>query len=142
MRNPVRDEAATASRTLLRLWRQWHREERDAALAGPHGRLLAEVFRMFANLRNVQPSQLIGFMGSIDWDAIDYDTRYAVLHELGTAVTQFRLARGMTPFDDDLAAEPTTPFLIIRELILHPRSRAPTGAQPGFENLTDNIAGA
>jgi hypothetical protein len=145
MRTPqqrMADKAGQESRTLLKEWRRWHREERDAALAGPHGRLLAEVFRMFANLRNVQPSQLIGFMGSTEWATIDYGTRLIVLHELNTAIIRFREKRGMTPFDDDLADEPTTPSLIIRELILHPPSRAPTGAKPGLENRIDKITGA
>src|SRR6516164_131121 len=30
---------------LLRWWKAWHREQRDAVLAGPHARTLAELFR-------------------------------------------------------------------------------------------------
>ena len=30
---------------LLRPWREWHREQRDAVLAGPHGIVLAALFR-------------------------------------------------------------------------------------------------
>jgi hypothetical protein len=41
---------------LLRSWRQWHREKREAALAGPHGMVLGELFRMFENLKHVQPA--------------------------------------------------------------------------------------
>src|SRR5262249_36988347 len=55
---------------LLRAWKRFHRDERDAALSGPHARTLAELFRMFANLKHVQPAQLIGFVGAIDWAAI------------------------------------------------------------------------
>src|SRR5262249_37053741 len=90
---------------LLRAWKRFHREERDAVLAGPHARTLAELFRMFANLKHVKPAQLIGFVGAIDWAAIDYQTRLTVLHEINNAITKFREKRGLEPIDDALPGE-------------------------------------
>ena len=34
-------------------WKKWHAEERAAVLAGPHGSVLAELFRMLENLKHV-----------------------------------------------------------------------------------------
>jgi hypothetical protein len=75
---------------LLRWWKAWHREQREAVLAGPHGVALSELFRMFENLRHAQPSQLSGFARSINWSTIDYDTKLVVVHELNTAIAAFR----------------------------------------------------
>src|SRR5215472_15441338 len=71
----------------LRWWKAWHLEEREALLTGPHGVALIGLFRTFKNLRHVQPSQLIGFVGTIDWMATAYATRLVVLHEINTAIT-------------------------------------------------------
>src|SRR2546430_1412427 len=97
-----KDKKLADDARLLRWWKAWHREEREAVLAGPHGVALSELFRMFKNLRHVQPSQLIGFVGTIDWTAIAYATRLVVLHEINTAITTFREKRGLDPIDDGL----------------------------------------
>src|SRR6516162_1540521 len=82
---------------LLRAWKRFHREERDAVLAGLHGPVLSELFRMFKNLEHLQPAQLIGFVRSIDWISIDYDTKLVVVHEINSAITAFREKRGLEP---------------------------------------------
>jgi len=102
---------------LMRVWRNWHLEEREAALAGPHGPMLAELLRMFANLQHMQPAQLIGFVRSIDWSAIDDDTKQIVVHELGNAVTAMREKAGLPPFDDNLPGTPDTPFRTIQAIV-------------------------
>ena len=112
---------------LMRAWRAFHREEREAALAGPYAVTLAELFRMFANLVHVQPAQLVGFIGAIDWAAIDYQTRLVVLHEINNAITAFRVERDLEPIDDSLPNEPESPFRLIKA-ILFPPNGAPTGA--------------
>jgi hypothetical protein len=88
-------------------------------LAGPHGAALGELFRMFENLRYLQPAQLIGFVRSIDWASIDYATRLVVVHEFNTAITAFREARGLPPMDDGLPGT-DTPFRTIRAIVLTP----------------------
>jgi hypothetical protein len=105
---------------LIGAWRKWHREEREAVLARPHGVALGELFRMFENLRSLQPAQLIGFVRSIDWASIDYATRLVVVHELNTAVTAIREKHGLEPIDDGLPGEPETPFRTICAIVLTP----------------------
>ena len=119
---------------LLRAWKKFHREEREAVLAGPYAVTLAELFRMFANLVHVQPAQLIGFIGAIDWAAIDFQTRLTVLHELNTAITKFREKRGLEPIDDPLPRQPDSPFRIIKATLFpHVADVAPAEAQLGSD---------
>jgi hypothetical protein len=103
---------------LVRWWRAWHREQREAVLAGPHSVVLSELFRMIKNLQHVQPAQLIGFAQSIDWAAIDSNTKLIVLHELNNAITAFREKRGLEPIDDSLPGDPDTPFRTIKTIVL------------------------
>jgi hypothetical protein len=112
---------------LLRAWKNFHREEREAVLAGPHGAVLSELFRMFANIQHVTPAQLVGFVQSINWANVDYAVRLTVLHEINNAITAFRVERDMEPIDDPLLGEPESPFRLIK-IILFPPNGAPTGA--------------
>jgi hypothetical protein len=128
-RSEKKDKKLADDARLLRAWKKFHREECEVALAGPHGCVLSELFRMIKNLQHVQPAQLIGLAHSIDWSAIDFDTRLVVLHELNAAITRFREKRNPDePIDDTVSGEP--PFRVIKA-ILFPE-RAPTGAQPGL----------
>jgi len=113
---------------LLRWWKAWHREQREAVLAGPHGAVLAELFRMVKNLQHVQPAQLIGFARSIDWAVIDTDTKLVTLHEFNAAITRLRERHNMEPIDDTVEDEP--PFRQLKAILLPPNG-APTGAKPG-----------
>lgn len=123
-----KDKKLADGERLLRWWKAWHREQRDLVLAGPHGAVLAELFRMIKNLQHVQPSQLIGLARSVDWAVIDYDTKFTVLHEINSTITKFRDKRGLEPIDDTVSDEP--PFRMIKT-ILFPE-RGPTGAKPGL----------
>jgi hypothetical protein len=104
---------------LLRAWKNFHAEEKAAVLAGPYAVTRAELFRMFANLKHVQPAQLIGFIGAIDWAAIDYQTRLVVLHEINAAITRFREANGQESIDDALWHEPPRAFQLIRGIVMN-----------------------
>jgi hypothetical protein len=127
-RSEKKDKKLADNERLLRWWKKFHREEREVVLAGPHGAVLAELFRMFKNLPLVQPAQLIGLARSIDWEAIDTNTKLVTLHEFNAAVTQLREKRNPDePIDDTVSDEP--PFRTIKR-ILFPE-RAPPGAQPG-----------
>jgi hypothetical protein len=101
---------------LLRAWKKFHREERDAALAGPHGAVLAELFRMLKNLQHMQPSQLVGYVQSIDWSVIDSATKFTVIHEVNSAITAFREKRGLDPINDPLPPERNA-FMRIKEML-------------------------
>ena len=126
-RSEKKDKKLADNERLLRWWKKFHREERDAVLVGPHGAALVELFRMFKNLQHMQPAQLIGFARSIDWVAIDTNTKLVTLHEFNAAVTRLREKHNMEPIDDTVSDEP--PFRTFKA-ILFPE-RAPTGAQPG-----------
>jgi hypothetical protein len=114
-----RERERAGDAKMFRAWKKFHREEREAALAGPHGVMLAELFRMFENLSCVSPIQLIGFARSIDWAEIDSDTRLVVLHEANTAISHFRETRGEEPIDDALPHEPLRVFQLIRSLVMN-----------------------
>jgi hypothetical protein len=103
---------------LLRAWKKFHREELEDVLAGPHAAVLSELFRMFKNLKYVQPTQLIGFVSSVNWTAIDYSARLVVVHELNSAITAFREKHDLEPIDDGLPGEPDTPFRAIKTIVL------------------------
>jgi len=113
---------------LLRWWRAFHREGKAVALSGPHARTLAELFRAFANIECVQPTQLVGFVGAIDWNGIDHQTRLVLLHELNTAITKFHEKRGLLPIDDRLPGASPNAFQIIREILA--KLPAPLQARP------------
>jgi hypothetical protein len=94
---------------MFRAWKRFHRDELEAVLAGPHGAVLVELFRLFENLKHVQPAQLIGFVQSIDWTTIDSNTKLVVVHELNNAIAAFREKRGHDPIDDPLPGQPESP---------------------------------
>ena len=127
-RSEKKDKKLADDARLMRWWKAWHREQREAVCAGPHGAVLGELFRMLLNLKHVQPAQLIGLARSIDWVVIDYDTKLTVLHEINSSITKFREKRGLEPIDDTVEGEP--PFRTLKA-ILFP-ARAPTGAKPGL----------
>jgi hypothetical protein len=136
-RRTAADKKLADDQKLLRWWKAWHREQRDAVLAGPHGPVLVELLRAIANLQHIQPAQLIGLARSVSWAAIDYDTRLTVLHELNVAIMKFREKRGAEPIDDPLLHEAESPYRIIKAIMFAaspPSTRAPTGAEPGPSN--------
>jgi hypothetical protein len=115
-RNSKQERERADNARLLRWWSAWHHEQREAVLAGPHARTLAELFRMFSAIKHVTPAQLVGFIEAIDWSAIDYQTRLTVLHEVNTAITKLREKHGLDPFDDPLPGQPDNAFRIIKRL--------------------------
>jgi hypothetical protein len=115
-RQSQKDKELADNARLLRAWKRFHREERDVALSGPHAVTLAELFRMFSAIEHVTPAQLIGFIGTIDWSAIDYQTRLTVLHEVNAMIAKFREKRGLEPINDPLPGQPDNAFRIIKNL--------------------------
>jgi hypothetical protein len=122
----TREKKLADDARLMRAWCAFHREEREAALAGPYAVTLAELFRMFANLVHVQPAQLVGFIGAIDWAAIDYQTRLVVLHEINNAITVYREKRGLEPISDPLQGAPFNAFQRIRAIMFPASAGEPT----------------
>jgi hypothetical protein len=132
----AKDKELEDNARLLRAWKKFHREERETVLAGPHGSVLNELFRMIANLKHMQPAQLIGYVQSIDWAAIDYNTKLVVIHECNNAITALRVKHDLEPIVDNLPNEPDTPFRTIKAIVLipSPHTRAPTEAKLGLSN--------
>ena len=128
-RQPQKDKELADNARLLRAWKKFHREEREAVLAGPYASTLAELFRMFANLPHVQPSQLVGYTRAIDWSEIDYPTRLIIIHEANAAITKLREQRGRDPISDPLPGAPLNAFLLIKQIITNSRIRGI--AEPG-----------
>jgi len=114
-----KDKKLADNERLLRWWKKFHREERDAVLAGPHGAVLGELLRMIKNLEHIWPSQLVGFARCIDWAAIDTNTKLITLHELNAAITRFREKRDQEPIDDALPDEPLRVFQVIRGIVMN-----------------------
>ena len=118
-RSEKKDKKLADDARLMRWWKAWHREQREAVCAGPHGAVLGELFRMLLNLKHVQPAQLIGLARSVDWVGIDTDTKLTVLHEINVAITRFREKRGEEPIDDALPGEPLRVFQVIRGIVMN-----------------------
>jgi hypothetical protein len=116
-RRTAQEQKLADDARLLRWWKAWHREQREAVLAGPHGAVLGELFRMFKNLEHVQPVQLIGSARAIDWTAIDFDTRLTVLHEANASISKYREKCGLDPINDALPGEPDTPFRALKAIM-------------------------
>jgi len=133
-RKSEKDKKLANDARLLRWWRAWHREERDAVLSGPHARTLAELFRAFSAIDCIQQSQLVGFIGAIDWSAIDYQTRLVVLHELNRSITKLRESQKLDPIDDPVDDDaPPNAFQVIRGILLSqsfPQSRESPSEHP------------
>jgi hypothetical protein len=125
-RNVKADKKLADDARLLRWWKQFHRDEKAAVLAGPYATTLAELFRMFVNIKHVEPSQLVGMMRAIDWSEIDYPTRLTVISEINAAITKLREQHGLAPIDDPLPGAPDNAFRIIRAII-NSSSPASTG---------------
>ena len=126
-RSTAQEKKLVDDERLLRWWKAWHREEREAVLAGPHAVTLAELFRAFANIECVKPAQLIGFISAIDWGSIDRETRSIVLHEVSVAITRHREKRGLEPFDDPLPDASPNAFQVIRKIL----NQFPASTQEG-----------
>jgi hypothetical protein len=116
----------------LREWRAWHRKELDAALAGPHGVLIAALVELLNRLEFNSAGALVAFMQRHDWSAIDYATRVVALHEVGQAITRLREHNGLLGLDDPLPDQPDNAFRRVRYLLM---CAAPPGAHPGSNQM-------
>jgi hypothetical protein len=124
-------ERADRSR-LLRGWFAWHRDERDAVLAGPHGAMFERLLFILKNLMPQSQALLLGYIRGIGWSNIDETTRYVVLHEVGRAIMALRERGGLPPLDDPLPDQPENVFRIVKRHLFSTQV-APPGAQPGLD---------
>ena len=104
---------------LLREWRQWHREQWDAALAGPYGAILQGLGALLKVPAN--PSALLAYIQSKDWSQASWDARLEALHQINQCVIRTRRARGLPPFDDPIDPDdPENVFMRCRAILVPP----------------------
>ena len=103
---------------LMRAWRQWHKEEREQALAGPHGAMVERLMFILKELTLKSAPLLIAYIRGVDWTTVDYPTRLTVLHEINTAITKLRERNGQESFDDGFPGDPPTAFQTIRAILI------------------------
>ena len=115
---------------LLRAWRKWHREEREQALAGPHGAMIERLMFILDNLTRESAPLLLAYIRCVDWATVDCPTRLTVLHEINTAITKMRERNGLSPFDDGFPGDRPNVFQTIRTILI-PAEAAPPGANAG-----------
>lgn len=113
-RKSAKDQELAARAYLTRAWRRWHREQLEAALAGVHGAVLAQLMAQLKNLREAR--ELVTFITAQDWSRVDADTRFTALHEINRAITALRESGGLTPIDDPLPGQPENAFRIVKAI--------------------------
>ena len=97
-KSKAHDKELTERNQLQRAWRQWHREDLERTLDGPHGSLMAGLMARLKHLTS--PRDLLAFVEARNWSAVDYETRLVCLHEVNQTITRHRIRCGLAPFDD------------------------------------------
>jgi len=134
MKRPLSDKQQkklTDDARLLRAWRKWHAEQKDAVLNGPYAAALNELMRMLNNLQHASGSQLVGLTRAVDWSGIDANTRAVVLHEANVTITKHRERMSEErPIDDGLPGDPPCAFRLMKETINQFPAPAGKGRSP------------
>jgi hypothetical protein len=113
-RRTAKEQELADDAYLLRAWKRWHREQLKAAFGGVHGAVLERLMMHLKDLRSAR--ELVNFIATEDWSAVDAATRLICLHEVNTAITKLREKSGMEPIDDPLPGQTDNAFRIIRDL--------------------------
>ena len=121
---------------LLREWKRWHNEQREEAVAGPHGALVEQLTEILRGLTLHDGARLVSFIRARDWNSVDADTRFILLHEINAAITRIRVKAGMTPIDDAIPPARANGFLIVKELMFGSK---PPGC-PGKQNDRETVS--
>jgi hypothetical protein len=135
-----KDKKLADDARLLRAWRNWHREELNAALVGLHGPMIERLVFILKTLAPDSASLLLAYVRGVDWQLIDYPTRLVVLHEVNTAITRLRERNSLDGISDPLPGQPESAFRLIKAILSNDKPSHPTvappGAQPGLVNST------
>jgi len=116
-RERAREKAFTERDAQFQTWQREHREQLDAALAGPYGEKLAALLGALESLTLETADALIQRAHADGWDAADGDTRFLVLRLIDAAIVRLRERAGLAPFDDPLFHQPPDAFLTLREML-------------------------
>jgi hypothetical protein len=110
-----KDKMLADDERLMRMWRKWHREQLEEALTGPHAEVMGQLMVRLKDLHSAR--ELVTFIETQDWSAIDADTRLIALHQINTAITKLRELAELEPIDDALWHEPPRAFQLIKKII-------------------------
>jgi hypothetical protein len=113
---------------LLRSWRAWHQEQLEVALAGAHGALVTELMIILDRLELSSSAALVALMERSDWNAVDADTRFEVLHLINTRISKMRERHGLPAIDDPLPPQSDSVFRRVKARLFD--SRCNGSAQP------------
>jgi hypothetical protein len=123
----TKDQKLAEVQKLSRAYKQWHREQLDAALTGAHGATVAELMSLLDRLELNSAAALLACVQRIDWSAISYDVRFTLLHQINQTIARLRERNGMAAIDDPLPGQPDNVFRRIKQMLF----AAPPGAHPG-----------
>jgi hypothetical protein len=101
---------------LTRMWRHYHAEQLEQALAGIHSDVMKRLMAQLEDLRSARA--LVDFIAAQDWESVDADTRAIALFEINKAICAVReCLNAKEPINDASPGQPLTAFLMIREII-------------------------
>jgi hypothetical protein len=135
-RRTAQEQKLVDDARLLRAWKNFHREELNAALAGPHGPMLERLVFILKTLAPGSASLLLAYIRGVDWQLVDYSTRLVALHQVNDAITRLRERAGLEPIDDGIPGERDNAYRCIKAILVPHRTVAPPGAQPGLSTAT------
>lgn len=117
------DKELADNAKLLRAWRKWHTDQLAEALVGLHADVMNRLMTQLKELRSAH--ELVAFIETQDWAAVDADTRLIALHQINTAITKLRVRAEQDPIDDALPGQPLRAFQLIRNIINPSNNRFP-----------------
>ena len=77
-----------ADERLMRMWRRYHAEQLEQALAEIHSDVMKRLMAQLEDLRSARA--LVDFIAAQDWESVDADTRAIALFEINRAITALR----------------------------------------------------
>jgi hypothetical protein len=116
-RKTAKEQELADGARLLRQWRAWHRERLEEVLAGPHGVIATQVVEFLKTTTPASADALLALMRSRTWSDVDADTKFTLLHEINTAITDMREKNGMAAIDDPLPHERLSVFQTIKQML-------------------------
>src|SRR5215813_6697298 len=114
-RKSEEDKALAERAYLLRAWKKFHADELQQALVGLHADVMNRLIAQLKELRSAR--ELVAFIETQDWAAVDASTRMIALHEINTAITKLRVRAEQDPIDDALPGQPLRAFQLIHNII-------------------------
>jgi hypothetical protein len=116
-RERAREKALAERDAQFQIWQRAHREQLDAALAGPHGAKLAALLGFLEGLTLAAVPRTLERVRADAWAAADADTRFLVLCLINAAIVRLRERAGLEPFDDPMLDQPPDPMLVLRGVL-------------------------